>query len=96
MAAGPISSFRADCLTHNHESGSSYFQSSVFGGEFHEVKQGKFWPKNRWGRYLVTFNCTSLRTRPAKILPLKCDHEARVRARWSEYGLWRQLHTESN
>jgi hypothetical protein len=47
MAAGSISSFRA----RSHESGSSYFQSSVFGGEFHEVKQGEVLAQEPWGRY---------------------------------------------
>jgi hypothetical protein len=45
MAAGSICSFRA----HSHESGSSYFQSSVFGGEFHEVKQGEVLAQEPWG-----------------------------------------------
>jgi hypothetical protein len=72
--------------------GSSYFQSSVFGGEFHEVKQGKFWPKNRWGP--VSCNqpedsarknlAAQVRPRGARVSPM-----VGIRA-------WRQLHTESN
>jgi hypothetical protein len=86
MAAGSISSFRA----RSHESGSSYFQSSVFGGEFHEVKQGEVLAQEPWGRYHQPED-SARKNLTAQVRPQGARASPMV-----GILVWRQLHTESN